>query len=156
MALFLSSFENKIDKKGRISVPAPFRMALANETFTGTVLFRSYKFPTIEGCGISRMQRFADALDAMDQFSDEMDDLASTIFADAHQLAFDGDGRIVLPKALMDHAELEEKAVFVGRGATFQLWNPLKFAQHQEEARKRAQEKGATLRLAPLAQKEEG
>lgn len=149
MSVFLSSFENKIDKKGRVSVPAPFRQALSQESFQGVVLFRSYKSNTLEGCGLSRMIRLSESVDAMDQFSQEHDDLAATIFADAHQLAFDTDGRILLPKPLLDHANISEKAMFVGRGGTFQIWDPNDFHQHQEKARERAQEKGMTLKLNP-------
>lgn len=150
MSIFLSSFENKIDKKGRISVPASFRQALAAETFQGVVLFRSYKNATIEGCGFSRMERLSESLDDMDQFSQEQDDLAATLFAESHPLSFDSDGRISLPKTLMEHAAIEERAVFVGRGSTFQIWNPEDFARHQQEARVRAQQNGVTLRLKPL------
>lgn len=150
MGIFLSSFENKIDKKGRISVPSSFRQALAAETFQGIVLFRSYKSTTIEGCGLSRMERLSESLDEMEQFSEEQDDLAATIFADAHQLVFDADGRISLPRVLLEYASIEEKAVFVGRGSTFQIWNPENFYRYQEEARLRAQQKAMTLKLKPV------
>ena len=99
MAIFLSSFENKVDKKGRISVPASFRQSLAPEAFQGIVLFRSYKSNTIEGCGLSRMERLSESLDDMDQFSEDQDDLAATIFADAHQLSFDTDGRVLFAQS---------------------------------------------------------
>ena len=149
MSLFLSTFQNKVDTKGRISVPASFRTALVSESFRGIVLFRSYKFSAIEGCGLTRMQTLSDSMDALEQFSDEQDDLAATIFADAHQLPFDSEGRILLPPNLIEHAHLQEKAAFVGRGNTFQIWNPGDFQKHQLESRKRAGQKGATLRLHP-------
>lgn len=149
MAIFLSSFENKVDKKGRVSVPASFRQALSQEAFQGIVLFRSYKSDTLEGCGLSRMERLSDSIDEMEQFSEDQDDLLATIFADAHQLAFDADGRVMLPKALMEHAKVTDRVMFVGRGGTFQIWNPSDFAIHQEQARSRAREKKMTLRLKP-------
>ena len=42
MALFLSSYENRLDTKGRISVPASFRAAIAKDDFAGVILFRSF------------------------------------------------------------------------------------------------------------------
>ena len=98
---------------------------------------------------MDRMELLSQGVDALDQFSQEQDELASTIFADAHQLAIDGDGRIVLPPLLAEHADITAAAAFVGRGATFQIWNPDTFARHQEDARKRAAERNATLRLPP-------
>lgn len=149
MALFISTFVNKVDRKGRVSVPATFRAGLKGLSFNGVVAFRSYREAAIEGCGIDRMEELSHGLDALDQFSQEQDELASTIFADAHQLAIDGDGRIVLPPLLAEHAGIGDTAAFVGRGATFQIWNPETFARHQDEARRRAAERGATLRLPP-------
>ncbi len=147
MALFLSTFINKIDKKGRISVPATFRTALVKESFQGIVVFRSYKYDAIEGCGLSRMQRLSDSVDDLDSFSDAQDDLTATIFADSLQLSLDGDGRISLPQSLRDHAGITDTAAFVGRGATFQIWQPAAFEARQKEARERVQQQRATIRL---------
>ena len=151
MALFLSTFINKVDRKGRVSVPATFRAALKGQSFNGVVAFRSYREAAIEACAMDRMEQFSAGLDALDQFSDDQDALASTIFADAHQLALDGDGRVVLPPLLSEHARIADSAAFVGRGATFQIWNPAAFERHQAEARARALARGATLRLGPRA-----
>lgn len=147
MTLFLSTFINKLDKKGRVSVPASFRLALSGQSFQGIVAFRSYKLPTIEGMGMDRMQRLSDSVDQLDLFSDAQDDLTATIFADSQMLAFDGDGRVILSQLLLDHAQIKETVAFVGRGTTFQIWNPDAFEAHQREARKRVQEKQATLKL---------
>jgi MraZ protein len=99
--------------------------------------------------GIDRMQRLSDSVDQLDLFSDAQDDLTATIFADSHMLAFDGDGRIMLPQALLEHAKIQDSVAYVGHGATFQIWNPDAFAAHQQEARKRVQDKQATLKLRP-------
>lgn len=149
MALFLSTFINKVDRKGRVSVPAPFRAAVRDQSFKGIVAFRSYREAAIEACAIDRMERLSDSVDALDQFSDEQDELASTIFADAHQLPIDGDGRIILPAILAEHAGITDSAAFVGRGATFQIWNPEDFERHQASARIQAGRRNATLRLSP-------
>jgi MraZ protein len=147
MTLFLSTFTNKLDKKGRVSVPAPFRLVLSGQPFQGIVGFRSYKLPAIEGMGIDRMQRLSDSIDQLDAFSETHDDLTAAIFADAQMLAFDGDGRVVVPDLLLDHAKIRDVVAFVGQGATFQIWNPEIFAQHQQKARERAQEKKATFKI---------
>ncbi|MEN8237261.1 MAG: division/cell wall cluster transcriptional repressor MraZ [Pseudomonadota bacterium] len=158
MALFLSTFVNKIDKKGRISVPATFRAALAPESFQGIVTFRSYKYNAIEACGLSRMQRLSESVDDLDSFSDAQDDLTATIFADSIQLSLDGDGRITLPQSLREHAEITDAAAFVGRGATFQIWQPAAFEAMQQQARERVRQQKTTIRLkaGSAAEKEVG
>ena len=149
MALFLSTFVNKVDKKGRVSVPASFRAALAGQSFAGIVAFRSFKSPALDACGIDWMERLAQSLDNLALFSTEHDDLAASTLADSRQLPFDGDGRIVLPADLAQHAKISDRAAFVGRGPMFQIWNPEAFERFQDEARARVQKAGAALRLNP-------
>ena len=137
MALFLSTHLNKIDKKGRVSVPASFRTVLSAQSFQGVVVFRSFQLPAGEGFAMDRLERLSAQIDTLEPFSEGYDDLTASIFADAVSLAFDGEGRILLPETIMAHAQLTEQVAFVGRGATFQIWNPERFQAHQEAARER-------------------
>ena len=146
--MFLSTFHNRIDKKARVSVPSAFRLALAGEAFQGVVLFRSYRHDALEGCGLVRMQQLSQRLDQLAAFSDEQEQLATSIFADAEALSFDSEGRVTLSDRLRAHAGLEEEAVFVGQGATFQIWQPKLFEQHLAKARDR--EKAQKLSLAGI------
>jgi MraZ protein len=144
VALFLSTYVNKVDRKGRVSVPASFRAAVAGQSFAGIVTFRSFKTAAIEGSGIDRIEEMSARLDALEQFSEDYDNLAS-IFADAQQLPFDGEGRVVLPEELVGHAGISESAAFVGLGRTFQIWEPEAHKRHQGEMRERAKRQGTTL-----------
>ncbi len=151
MALFLSTFVNKVDKKGRVSVPAPFRAALSGESYQGFVAFRSHKHDAIECCSYSRMEQLSQSVDTLDMFSQEQDDFTAAIFADSLQVPFDGDGRIVLPKKLLDYIGVAGEVSFVGRGATFQMWLPEKFDAAQVASRARIKEAQSTLKLSPQA-----
>lgn len=134
MSLFLSCYENRLDTKGRISVPAAFRSSLNSENFAGVVLFRSFKHNCIEGLSMSRMEKIASASDQMGIFDDELDNLTAMVFADARPLQFDITGRIIIPKELLKHANITDKALFVGRGNSFQIWNPDDFAKTQQNS----------------------
>ena len=100
MSLFLSSYENRLDTKGRISVPASFRASVSNEKFPGVVLYRSFTNDCIEGVSMSRMEQMASATDKMGVFDSELDDLSAMLFADARPLAFDVTGRVIIPSDL--------------------------------------------------------
>ena len=103
LGLFLSTVINKVDKKGRVSVPASFRTVMSQEEFQGVVLFQSYTQNAIEGVAMSSMEAMSDRMD--DQFalfSDDHDEMATVLFGESIQLAFDGDGRITLPQSMMD------------------------------------------------------
>ena len=134
MPLFLSSYENRLDTKGRISVPASFRSAVSNENFAGVVLYRSFTNKCIEGLSMSRMEKMASATDQMGVFDSELDDLSAMLFADARQLQFDVTGRIIVPADLLAYAGITDTAVFVGRGNSFQIWEPNAFRAAQEKS----------------------
>jgi MraZ protein len=147
MSLFLSTFVNKLDKKGRVSIPATFRQAVAQTGFQGIVAFPSFTQASIDCGGMDRMQRLSQGADDLPAFSAEQDDLAALIFASSHQLAFDGEGRVVLPEELVAHACLSEAAAIVGLGKTFQIWEPEAFKAFRAQALARAKENRPTLKL---------
>ena len=146
MAMFLSSTTNKVDAKGRVSVPAAYRAALAGQPFHGIVALPSFKYAAIQCGGMEWMEHLNRGVSAYDFFSDEHDTLTTTLFSRTEQLSFDGEGRVVLPAALVEHANLNKTAAFVGRGPIFEIWEPEAFADYQNEATKRAAEQGLTLR----------
>ena len=137
MALFLSTYVNKVDKKGRVSVPAQFRNEIARQDFQGIIVFRSPKQPALECFTREQMELLSRRINEFDLFSDTQDDLASTILGDSLQLSFDVDGRIVLPKEFADYAGVGEHAAFCGKGSTFQIWKPETLKKVQDDARKR-------------------
>lgn len=145
MTLFLSTHMNKVDKKGRVSVPAQFRAELAGESYQGIVLIRSNIHPALEGFAWSHMAEIGKRLDNFDMFSEDQDDLATSLFGEAVQVPFDGDGRIVLPVELMEFSGIVERASFVGMGGKFQIWDPDILAKRKEEARRAVRDKGLTL-----------
>lgn len=147
MAAFIGRHINKIDKKGRVSVPKPFRDAIADQDYPGIYVFPSFKYPALEGAGEAFIQRIVTSLDDLDLFSDEQDDLAETILANTNTLPYDPEGRVILPKSLMDHVNLKTEAVFVGAGARFQIWEPKAYAVHNAQSFERARARGVTLRL---------
>lgn len=148
MPLLVGQHTNRIDRKGRVSVPKQFRdFYQAKGGYTGIYVYRSPKVDAVEGCDEEFMMRLADSLEALDKFSDEQEDWATVILESAHSLPFDPEGRIVLPEALIAHARLDTEATFVGRGRTFQIWNPDSYAQRHAQAFARVRERGASLPL---------
>jgi len=147
MDLFVGRHVNRIDKKGRVSVPKPFRAALQSLGSTTLYAYPLFKHQAIEACDESFMARLSASLDDLDMFSDEQDDLAAIVLENAHALSFDPEGRVALPKDLAEHAGIGAEAVFVGRGARFQIWAPKTYAANRAMAFERAKARGATLKL---------
>lgn len=123
MALFLSTHVNKVDKKGRVSVPAQFRSAVVGQAFPGIVAFRSFSLQVIDAAGIDRMETYSAEIDGLTEGSARYEEVRAML-ADARQLAFDGEGRIVLPSDLAQFAHIAEEAAFVGQGRHFYICQP--------------------------------
>ena len=140
MDRFVSNFKNRIDAKGRVSVPAGFRSVLTRQGDGGIYLYPALGAPAIDAGGQAMLDKVAALLEDVAPFSDEMDTLSTAIFGDAVALNIDADGRIILPEALRAHASIEDFVTFVGLGGKFQLWEPGRFAAHQAKARARVRD----------------
>lgn len=146
MKLFLSNFTNKLDKKGRVSVPAQYRSALVNQEFNGIITYVSFINHCVEASGIDRFIKLNEFIENLDPFSEERDAFAAAILGGSQQLSFDSEGRIVLPEDYIGELALTENVTFVGKGDTFEIWNPAEFAIYSEKARAIAKEKRLSLK----------
>jgi MraZ protein len=151
MALFLSNFRKKIDKKGRVSVPSTFRGVLAAESFNGIIAYQSFINPCVEACGMSRIEKLSERIESLDPFSEEHDAFSSTILGGSVQLSFDSEGRVTLPPELLEAAGITDELVFVGKGQTFEIWHPEAFDAHARQARELALQKRQQLRATTPA-----
>ena len=122
MDLFLSTFENKIDRKGRLSVPARYRLVFERSN-SPLYLFKSLTKSCLEGCGEERINQIVDAIDQMDVLSQDSLTL-QTILSSTQEMKFDNEGRILLSEDFIDYAELDNIALFSGIGRSFEIWNP--------------------------------
>jgi MraZ protein len=147
MALFLSTYLNKIDRKGRVSVPAAFRKTLEDGQYKTLVALQSPALQAVECMSPDRIGLYAASLDNLAKFSDQEGDIAVAVFASAADLGWDNEGRIILPEPMLAHTGITEQALFAGAGQTFQIWEPAAFKQRQAEARERAKLGKLTLNL---------
>lgn len=146
MDLFLSTFEHRIDKKGRLSVPAPFRAVLERRD-DPLYIYKSLTEPCLEGCGSERIGQIVDAIDTMDSLSEEVATL-QTMLSSAQEMKLDGEGRIMLSADFINFAELEDMALYAGIGRSFQIWLPSRYRTRETDARSRAKSDGLpSLRL---------
>ena len=100
MNLFVSQFVNKIDKKGRISLPSIFRSVLDKKDKNQIILYKSLKYNSIEGCDSYRINEIANRINKLDFFSDDQDDFATSIFSEIVPTNLDAEGRFLIPEHL--------------------------------------------------------
>ena len=116
--MFLGTYLNKLDNKGRIAVPARFRGELGN-----TVIINRY----LDGClAIYTQEDWKNIYDSIMQLPSNKADVRKyqrSMLADTAEASFDAQGRILIPANLMNIAHLEKNCVFIGAGNHIELWS---------------------------------
>ena len=144
--MFLSIFENKLDKKGRVSVPASFRSYLSNLGYNGVICFPSFNNQSIEAWSQDRIEKISNAIDTLNPFEEKKDFFATSILSESSSFQFDNEGRILLTQKLLKHAKIKNSMLFVGQGKTFQIWEPTAFEKFRVTAKKKSNIHRASLR----------
>ena len=137
MRRFRGESVHKVDQKGRVSVPAPFRRVLEEGDPDWTeglnpnfVLI--YGMPSghcLEGYTIEGAARLDEKVSRMGSFSRERRALERLLNTQSVYVAVDENGRIVLPQRLREMFGLEEEALFAGMGEHFQIWAPKAYGE---------------------------
>ena len=133
--MFLSTYENKLDKKGRVSVPASFRSYLSNLGYNGVICYPSFNNPCIESWPQDRIEKISNAIDSLNPFEEKKDYFATSILSESINLQFDGEGRILLTSKLLKHAKIKQNMLFVGQGKIFQIWEPTIFEKFKAKVK---------------------
>ena len=144
--MFLSSYENKLDKKGRVSVPATFRSYLTSMGYNGFISYPSFNHTALEACSQDRIEKLSNTIDSLNPFEEKRDYFATSILSESVNLQFDTEGRVSLTEKLLQHANIKNNILFVGLGKTFQIWEPKTFEKFKVTARKKAYQNRSNLK----------
>ncbi len=138
MGRFLSNTINKVDKKGRVSIPASFRPILGDTRTLYTLM--SVDLPTVDAGGVELIERHEEQLQQMNPLSKEYELYSFVLHGDSDELKIDGEGRVLITDTIREQTGITDRAAFVGRGHFFQIWEPERFLAYREEARREVAE----------------
>ena len=144
--MFLSTYENRLDKKGRVSVPASFRSYLSNIGYNGVICYPSFNHQCIEAWPQERIEKISNSIDSLNPFEEKRDFFATSVLSESVNLQFDSEGRISPTPKLLKHAKIKASMIIVGQGKTFQIWEPTIFEKFKTSARKKANLNRASLK----------
>jgi MraZ protein len=135
---FASRFESKVDPRGRVAIPAPFRAILTQERADEIHCYPHLDYGTIEAGGTRLVEEIKGIVGKHEAGSSDREALEFVYFGECEKLKVDPDGRTILPKRLREHAGITDTAIFVGLGNKFQIWEPGAYDKYREAAREQA------------------
>ena len=120
--MFVGEFDYRVDEKGRVPIPPPFRHDMADGI---------YLTDGADGCIAiytqSRFQEIAESLTTRGLPKKDIRNVSRTVFSNASHLKPDSQGRVMLPHSLRQRAGIQETAVIVGVNEYAEIWNPNKW-----------------------------
>jgi len=137
MDRFLSSAVNRIDAKGRVSVPSHFRAIVQKRGYQDLYALRALDVAALDVGGPDLLDRYEQRIALEDPFLQTADDMSFFCHGDGAFLKLDQDGRITVTDFIRDHTGISQEVAFVGRGHFFQIWEPEQLASHAAQVRSR-------------------
>lgn len=137
---FRSHCTNRLDAKGRVSIPAAFRAVLARDGFEGLYVYPSIEAEALDCGGNALVREIDELLARFSPYSEERTMFSTALIGTSETLKIDSEGRVILTEALKDFAGIGSEVTFVGQGSKFQIWEPSRFRAHLEEARIRVRD----------------
>jgi len=134
MDRFVSHYMLRLDAKGRVSVPAPFRAVLARDGFDGLYCYPALDRPALDAGGNALLSEVEALIVGLPLYSDQREQFSLALYGSSETLKIDGEGRIQLTETLKAHAAITDTVSFVGLGHKFQIWESGRFQAEFAEA----------------------
>jgi MraZ protein len=151
MDRFVSQFTNRLDAKGRVSIPAPFRGLLVKDGYEGLYVHPALDFPALDCGGHALLAEIDSLMERLPAYSEERDCFATALMGASEVLKVDTEGRIVLTDRMREISGIADQVSFVGHGHKFQIWEPARFAAHYAESREKLRVMRKSLGMLPPA-----
>ena len=134
MSDFIGRYLNKVDKKGKVSVPAIWRPNMIGTNFAGIIAQSSLSEQAIDAYPKDYLNLLQNKLDLNDPLLEENEYESTLIFGGAI-LSFDNEGRVIISESLRSEIKINSEALFVGMGRRFRIWNPQIFDDYLSRAK---------------------
>lgn len=132
MASFKGEYENAIDNKGRVCLPAKLRKAVTPE-FQDKYTILIGKDPCLSLYPKDNWEIFEEEVSRLNPANKLAGKLKRRILRNAEDAVLDNQNRLSFSPKQMAHAGLNEKAIFIGCNDHIQIWSPEYLAKEDEE-----------------------
>ena len=123
MAFFTSEYTGKLDAKGRLVLPAKMKANLP-ETSSNELFMREGFEPCLELYPLIEYKKIYSKIAGLNEFNAEYRKLQRNFFRGSTTVELDTAGRLLIPKPMLQYANLDKEIVVVGMGNRMEIWNP--------------------------------
>jgi MraZ protein len=129
MSFFTSEYECRLDAKGRLVLPSKIKGNLPEASGNELVLRRGFEpclilYPMVE------FKKIYSKISGLNEFNEEYRKLQRNFFRGNATVELDGTGRFLIPKLMINYAQLEKEAIVVGMGNRIEIWNPEQYDKY--------------------------
>jgi len=133
--IFLGEYRHSIDNKSRVAVPNSYRKKLPPAS-EGMFVLQKGRDRTIEVHPLSDWREFWDrTLRKLPRYQSRALRLRRYCLAGATEVGLDSQGRILIPKRMLEEAGIKTEVVLAGAGKYFEIWEPGRYDAFIKEAR---------------------
>lgn len=140
MDRFVSTYTMRLDAKGRVSIPAPYRAVLAKDGADALHCHPALAEPALDAGGNRLLGEIEALIERYPPYSEAREELSAALYGTTESLRIDPEGRVVLTETLKAHAAIADHVAFVGLGHKFRIWEPERLKAHLAEATQRVRE----------------
>ncbi len=134
MDRFVSTYTMRLDAKGRVSIPSPYRAVLAKDGTEALYCHPSLAEPALDAGGNRLLAEIDTLIARYPPYSEAREELAAALYGTSETMRIDPEGRVVLTETLKAHASIGDAVAFVGLGHKFRIWEPERLRAHLAEA----------------------
>ena len=123
MARFKGQASYSVDSKGRVAIPAKMRSAMNPEAKNSFTITRGFE-KCIFLYPLDRWEKIESEMEELNMFNRDARDFVRTILMWADEVTLDRQGRVGIPKSLMEFAGVSDKAIIIGSFDHIEIWDP--------------------------------
>ena len=128
-------FSHTMDAKGRVSIPAGLRVELQTQDERPPIVTNLVDCPAVGLFAHDRWLEIEQRLANMSQMQPEIQSVQRMLVSGAVEAPIDGQGRILIPPHLREHAGLEKEVTIAGVGKRIEIWDKARFDQELQTIR---------------------
>ena len=126
MGFINHEYASKVDAKGRLVLPSKLKASLPEAEGNTFVLMRYFE-PCLTLFTMVEFNKLASKVAGLNDMKKENRNIQRNFFRRSVEVELDSAGRILIPKSMLQAANIDKDVLIMGSGKRIEIWNPETF-----------------------------